>query len=66
MSKCRDEPLAQKVKEQFTRAGESKSFILLDGDAHAQHIFKTGESSKLTGIIIDFLSEGAPDRGDPE
>lgn len=50
------ERLFPRVKEQFDRAVEPKKFIILDGNAHAQHIFKTGQAEKLTKAIFDFLA----------
>ncbi|MGR9117296.1 MAG: cytochrome D1 domain-containing protein [Gammaproteobacteria bacterium] len=43
------------IKAQFQRAPEPKQLILLNGRAHAQHIFKTDEKSRLTETIINFL-----------
>jgi alpha-beta hydrolase superfamily lysophospholipase len=51
----RDEPMAPSVKEQFQRAPEPKRLELLDGNAHAQNIFKTGQGPRLTALITDFL-----------
>lgn len=51
----RDEPLMPGVKEQYERSPEPKKFELLEGSAHAQHIFKTERADKLTKLIVDFL-----------
>ncbi len=51
----RDEPLLPKVKEQYKRAPEPKTLKLLEGSAHAQHIFKTNQADELTKIILDYL-----------
>lgn len=51
----RDEPLAPSVKGQFARAPEPKRLELLDGSAHAQNIFATSQSARLTTLILDFF-----------
>ena len=51
----RHEPLMPKVREQFERALEPKALKVLEGTAHAQHIFKTNQADELTKIIIDSL-----------
>lgn len=43
------------IEEQYERAPEPKQLKLLDGNAHAQHIFKTTQKNALTDIIIQFL-----------
>ncbi len=45
------------IKAQFQRAPEPKRLKLLNGNAHAQHIFKTAEKKALTDIIVQFLLE---------
>jgi pimeloyl-ACP methyl ester carboxylesterase len=45
------------VKKQYERSPKPKSLYLLDGDAHAQHIFKTDQSKMLTDRLVAFLSE---------
>ncbi len=52
-----DEPIAQAVKRQYEQAPRPKKLILLAGNAHAQHIFKTENSEKLEQIIVNFLVE---------
>lgn len=52
-----DEPLMPQVKEQFEHAPEPKALKVLEGTAHAQHIFKTNQADELTKIIIDYLSK---------
>jgi pimeloyl-ACP methyl ester carboxylesterase len=51
----RDEPMAASVREQFARAPEPKRLELLEGSAHAQHIFPTRQGPKLTALIAAFL-----------
>jgi pimeloyl-ACP methyl ester carboxylesterase len=50
-----DEPLLAKIKEEFERAPQPKELKLLEGNAHAQHIFKTNQADELTKIIVDYL-----------
>lgn len=49
------ERLAASVKEQYERAPEPKRLEILEGDAHAQHIFKTDLGDDLTDLIVEFL-----------
>lgn len=51
----KDEPMASQVKAQYRLAPEPKQLQLIDGSAHAQHIFKTGHGEELRKIIVDFL-----------
>ncbi len=51
----RDEGMVSTIKEQFERAPEPKRLELLDGSAHAQHIFKTPQAAALTSLIQQFL-----------
>lgn len=48
---------AAEVRDQFQRATEPKKLVVLPGDAHAQHIFKTSQSKALTSTIINWLHE---------
>lgn len=54
-----DEPLAQRIKQQHEKAHEPKKLVLLKGNAHAQHIFKTDQSERLTALILEFLASGS-------
>jgi pimeloyl-ACP methyl ester carboxylesterase len=56
----RDERLAKKVRAQFERAPEPKRLLLLDGDAHAQNIFKTDRAERLTMAIVEALGAAPP------
>ena len=49
--------VADSVRDQFRRAKEPKKLVVLPGDAHAQHIFRTSQSRALTSAIIDWLHE---------
>jgi hypothetical protein len=51
----RDEPIAQGVAAQFAKAPEPKRLEMLDGAAHAQHIFPTAQGPALTKLMLDFL-----------
>jgi alpha/beta superfamily hydrolase len=47
------------VQQQFRRAPEPKRLVILEGSAHAQHIFRSPErGDELTSTILEFL--GAP------
>jgi len=54
----RNEGLASTVREQYWRAPEPKKLILLDGSAHAQNIFDTGQAQNLSDDIVNFLVAG--------
>ncbi len=49
--------LADSVKAQFQKAPEPKQLEILDGNAHAQHIFKTNQAEKLEKLIVEFLAD---------
>lgn len=49
------EYVKERVVSAFDKASKPKKLLLIKGDAHAQHIFKTQESEQLTQGIIDFL-----------
>lgn len=49
--------LAPSVKEQFQKAPNPKRLEILDGSAHAQHIFKTEKANELMKLIARFLTE---------
>ena len=53
-----DERLMPRIREQFDRAAEPKRLIVLDGDAHAQHIFRTNQAERLTELIVEAFSSG--------
>ena len=54
--------LHDRVIDQFERANDPKRLEVLDGNAHAQHIFKTDQGPKLLALIRDWLTEGAEPR----
>ena len=53
----RGEGMVRAMTSQFERAPEPKRLELLDGDAHAQHIFKTSQADALSELILEFLGE---------
>jgi dienelactone hydrolase len=51
----REEHLLPRVRQQFELAPEPKRLEILEGSAHAQHVFGTDQAEALTQLIIDFL-----------
>lgn len=45
-----------RIREQYEKAPEPKKLVVLEGDAHAQHIFKTDQGARLMQEIQRFLS----------
>ena len=45
------------IRDQYQRASDPKQLVILDGSAHAQHIFKTNQGQRLMDEILCFLSE---------
>jgi hypothetical protein len=58
----RDEPMAPGIQAQFARAPQPKRLELLDGNGHAQNIFKTSQADRLTSLIVDFLDRASGDK----
>ena len=54
-----NEPAVERIKALYEKAPEPKRLVLLPGTAHAQHIFRTDQSERLTATIIEFLSRPA-------
>lgn len=53
----RGDSLRSAVEDQFERAGEPKELTVLDGSAHAQHIFRSrGRGEELTAVIVAWLA----------
>lgn len=52
--------LVTTVREQFKQARELKKLTVLRGDAHAQNIFRTPQSTALTSIITQWLYKETP------
>ncbi len=53
----KDEQIMPLVKEQFEKAPEPKKLIVLEGSAHAQHIFKSPQGERLTHEILNYLGK---------
>lgn len=51
----KNEGFVSKIKAQYEKAPGPKKIEFLEGNAHAQHIFKTDQSEELTNIIVKFL-----------
>ena len=45
------------IRALYDRAQQPKSLLILDGAAHAQHIFETDQGDRLLREILAFLSE---------
>lgn len=45
------------VQKQYEKAPKPKELLILDGSAHAQHIFRTSQAQTLQDAIVDFLSD---------
>ncbi len=45
------------ISNHFERAPQPKKLVLLDGSAHAQFLFDTGQGQRLMDEILRFLSE---------
>ncbi len=56
----RDERLAPRIRKQYEKAPEPKRLVLIDGDVHAQNIFRTDQGPRLTQVLLDFLAAGKP------
>jgi pimeloyl-ACP methyl ester carboxylesterase len=52
----REERMLPRVRQQFDLAPEPKRLEILEGSAHAQHVFHTDQAEALTNLIIDFLA----------
>jgi len=45
------------IRDQYERARGAKRLLVLEGSAHAQHIFDTNQGERLMDEILQFLSE---------
>ena len=45
------------IRDQYERAQDPKRLVILEGSAHAQHIFGTDQGEQLMREILRFLSE---------
>lgn len=57
----KEEPLAEKIRTTYGKAPTPKRLELIEGRAHAQHIFKTDQSERLSVVIEEFLDGPAAD-----
>jgi pimeloyl-ACP methyl ester carboxylesterase len=44
------------IRDQYERAPDPKELVILEGSAHAQHIFETDQGERLMSEILRFLS----------
>lgn len=44
------------IEDHFKRAPEPKKLVIVEGSAHAQYLFATGEGPRVLNVIIEFLS----------
>ena len=44
------------IRQQYEKAPEPKKLIVLDGSAHAQFLFQTGQGARVMQEIVQFLS----------
>ncbi len=49
--------LRRTVEAQFAAAPEPKKLVVLEGSAHAQHLFRTDQGAALTATILAWLAE---------
>ena len=45
------------IRDQYERAPDPKELVILDGSAHAQHMFSTDQGPRLLSDILRFLSK---------
>jgi pimeloyl-ACP methyl ester carboxylesterase len=51
-----DGPRLPRIQEQYQKAPEPKTLIILDGSAHAQFLFQTDQAERVMREILYFLS----------
>lgn len=51
-----NQPRLEGIRSQYDKAPGPKELIVLDGSAHAQFLFETGESQRLMREIVRFLT----------
>jgi hypothetical protein len=44
------------IRAQYEKAPEPKELIIVDGSAHAQHLFQTDQGERVMREILRFLS----------
>ncbi len=50
-----DGPRLPGIEEHFARAPQPKELVIVDGRAHAQYLFGTGEGPRVMHVILEFL-----------
>lgn len=50
-------PRLPKIRDQYERSPGPKELVILEGSAHAQFIFETGQGERLMHELLRFLSE---------
>jgi pimeloyl-ACP methyl ester carboxylesterase len=50
------EPRLPGIRAQYEKAPEPKELIIVDGSAHAQHLFQTDQGERVMREILRFLS----------
>ncbi len=50
-------PRLPSIRDQYERAPDPKELVILDGSAHAQHMFSADQGPRLLSEILRFLSE---------
>lgn len=53
----KNEPMFTQIKTQYEKAAKPKRLLIIEGNAHAQHIFKTDQAETITQAILDFLKK---------
>jgi len=51
-----DGPRLPRIQEQYQKAPEPKTLVILDGSAHAQFLFQTDKAERVMREILHFLS----------
>lgn len=51
-----DGPRLPGIRAQYEKAPEPKKLIILDGSAHAQYLFQTGQAGRVMREILQFLN----------
>ena len=51
-----DGPRLPGIQQQYDKAPQPKSLIILDGSAHAQYLFQTEQADRVMSEILHFLS----------
>jgi hypothetical protein len=52
-----DGPRLPGILENYEKTPEPKKLVILEGSAHAQHLFATNQGDRLMREILTFLTE---------